>query len=255
MSVQAQTPRQIRPRKRGRKKGQRDITPQAMRAIVKMMFEPRPPSGPEIERRLNEMVDSGELAGEVPLIRTIQRVRRELLFPETTDLWRIDDGKPEDAALILQVLGEIIVLTKGRKRTFIKQEAEWVLRIRKMIPDADSLKVWDIARSYLLHELRGQDSGPLDVYLSFTPWRSKEHYDRYWLAIEHLEDVRVREWGVALAVIDDYPKTHEGATAADFHKEVEERRRPDSKKTIRGSPNVNVTVEVLGQEAREEKQP
>jgi hypothetical protein len=116
------------------------------------------------------------------LIMTSKRtVERMVLFYRTRtlfELWSVADGEVEDAAPILEVLADVI-LSLERKHSFSKREAEWVLRIRRILPEVERFTAWEIARAYLIAETRGRDTSALDTYLAFNTWKNANRSGNY----------------------------------------------------------------------------
>jgi len=89
----------------------------------------------------------------------------------------LSDYEGEDAKLILEVISELVIQSKGKVCSLTKANAEWIVKIRKAVPDMKLYSTWPIARLYLLQESRGsKDFQALDNYLSFAPWRSQYHH-------------------------------------------------------------------------------
>ena len=142
---------------------------------------------------------------EMPSLRTVERIVNYYRNPGASQIWTVADSEAGDATLILEVLVDVMLLTYGAKRAFAKGEAQWVLKIRKMMPDAASFRIWLIAGAYFVSETRGQDTSPLDMYLAFKPWKSKRRFDNYSDAVENgwiKEDPSVA-WLLTYPIDDD----------------------------------------------------
>ena len=162
------------------------------------------------EQVIDKRLPESKLPGE----RTLQRVAEEATMRDTSGPWRIADADdPEDAKLILDVLANVTVHSTGKKHSFTKEEARWVLRVRKIVPDADPVKVWFVARAYQLYQSRGLDSRALDMYLAFAPWRGVPHMRLYLDAVdwvkeswipwrEYFNDVPGAEWRRPMSYFD-----------------------------------------------------
>lgn len=120
----------------------------------------------------------------MPSKRTVERMVKFYRTAHSVEPWSVASSEAEDATLILEVLADVLLLTNGQKKSFSKEEAEWVLKVRKMVPDAELYDVWWIARSYYLSHVRGLDTNALDMYLAFKPWRCKGRYDNYRYALK-----------------------------------------------------------------------
>ncbi len=109
------------------------------------------------------------------------------------------DLSPAMARLLLDVLADVTVVTKGLVTTLTRAEAEWIGRVliaapslmerpdqprdpweedwRRYFNVARGLGwgVYAIAREYLLRTNDGRSTADLDLYLAFEPWRSPLH--------------------------------------------------------------------------------
>lgn len=125
----------------------------------------------------------------MPSKRTVERMVKHycsMSKPGDSDTWSVADSEPEDAALILKVLADVMLFTHGEKPTFTRQEAKWVLKIGKMLPEAYSLtQIWLLAKDYVVAETRHQETGHLDAYLAFKPWKNNDRYRTYEYAVNH----------------------------------------------------------------------
>jgi hypothetical protein len=112
----------------------------------------------------------------MPDVRTIQNIVRGLAgLPG--DPWTFSGDDPEDGALILRVLGELLAVgiqpgAPGPPK-FTVAEAAYIARLRRAFPDMPALTVLAVSRAYLLADettnIYTKDG--LDRYLAFTPWR------------------------------------------------------------------------------------
>jgi hypothetical protein len=158
----------------------RRIDPDIEAEIRKLVLEGWTP--PQIERHLSSKED---FADRVPDIRTIRR-RVAWYWPEdsrgdTSGPWTWADADGEEAALVLPVLGAVLDHTQGRIAGFTKNQARWVLKVRRAAPDLDPWYVWRVAAAYQLAVQKGTeaDRDSLDALLAFAPWRSQEAMDRF----------------------------------------------------------------------------
>jgi hypothetical protein len=129
---------------------------------------------------------------DFPTQRTVERVVKEVEIRDKTVPWSVADknenglflNTPEDSTLVLEVLADVILASAGEKRIFTKQEAKWVLRIRKLVPDMKLLGVWQLAHAYMLSESRNEPTERLDTYLAFKPWRNANRFGNYKYAVD-----------------------------------------------------------------------
>jgi hypothetical protein len=87
---------------------------------------------------------------DLPNIRAVQREVEKVNVEKSTGTWGVEKDNGEDARLILDVLADVIIQTEGRKTSFTKEEACWVLNLSKVAPDARPYNVWLIAREYMV---------------------------------------------------------------------------------------------------------
>jgi hypothetical protein len=175
----------IRRHARPRKKRERDIKDSVL-VDIQNLVSIQNASGPAILRYLEGQVEIGELQPkDVPSLRTIQRVIKDLRIPDEKEIWHLADGGGEDGQLILPILAEILLQTQGRVHSLTKTLAKWVLNVRKAAPDAPAYRVWQLALIYMNSEAKGlSDTSDLDNYIAFAPWKSRNHLDHYLQAIE-----------------------------------------------------------------------
>ena len=133
----------------------------------------------EIERKMKaepQFIENEKL----PSLRTIRRVVEDRRPEDSSGAWRIKNAEAEDARLILDVLADVIIETEGRKGSFTKKEASWVLKLRKVAPDARPYNVWRLAREYMVLENKKiADTATLDHYLAFRPWTNRNRFGNY----------------------------------------------------------------------------
>lgn len=138
----------------------------------------------QIYEKLEMKHKNEKLEGTLPSLRTVQRVVKDVTVEDRSGTWNLSDCKGEDAKLILEVISELVIQTDGKVCSLTKAEAEWIVKIRKAVPDMKLYSTWAMARLYLIQESSGlKEFQALDNYLSFTPWRSKYHNYFYSKAI------------------------------------------------------------------------
>ena len=72
----------------------------------------------------------------------------------------------------------MIIESKGSLR-LSRDQAKWVVRVRRAAPDLKPGQAWPISVSYWLREADGRETQHLDDFLAIAPWRSEEARDRY----------------------------------------------------------------------------
>jgi len=116
----------------------------------------------------------------LPVIKTIKRIiEREGLAADASEWWSLAAADPDDAATILPVLATVIERTAGRVPSLTKAQADWVLKIRCIAPDLSPWSAFRLAISYRVRVHREEPTADLDELLAFTPWRSREHLERF----------------------------------------------------------------------------
>ena len=117
---------------------------------------------------------------DLPSKKTVERVVKSVRIEDSSGPWGVMDSDAEDARLILDVLADVIIQTEGRKTRFTKEEASWVLKLRKVASDARPYNVWLLAREYMvLEDKKIYDTAALDHYLAFKPWTNKNRFGNY----------------------------------------------------------------------------
>ena len=119
-----------------------------------------------------------------PEIRTIQRIAQTIKFQDSSGVWSIngDDTKPEEARLVLEALAYEISRKHIVKRYpyFSCQQADWIIRLRKIAPDAPLSVILLLANICITRA--GNDLPnfvDVDAYLAFTPWKNRDCKKRY----------------------------------------------------------------------------
>lgn len=125
-------------------------------------------SAAEIHRRL---VDEFGDTNQVPSVRTVQDVARELRAPKKFVPWSFAMSSPEDAALILPVYAAVTERTIEEYPTLDESEAEWIVSICKVVPDLPAYATYEVAWAYLVRQRRDRPTEDLDLLLAFAPWR------------------------------------------------------------------------------------
>ncbi len=136
----------------------------------------------ELERRPRSDV------GVIPTERTVRRILRDLVPGSESSTWNAADAGHHEAALVLPVLSAVIEESEGRRRDITPDEAKWIAKIREIDlaepgQRLDYLTVYELAFDAATDPL-GAVAKRIDEFLSFAPWRDKEHEARYHAAIE-----------------------------------------------------------------------
>ena len=185
----------------GTRSGKQPIRRRNMDAALQRWIESEAHLGfspAEIDRRMRAEPQFFK-KDDLPSLRTIRRVVNDVRIEDPSGTWGIKDADAEDARLVLDTLAYVILETQGKKCTLTITEAEWVLRVRKVAPDASPHTVWRLAREYMRLESRGiADSAPLDQYLAFKPWKSANGFANYSMAVDQgwIPQDTLGLWGV-----------------------------------------------------------
>lgn len=102
---------------------------------------------------------------DAPSERTIYDLQREMR-PAAGPGWRMATADPDDAALILPVLGAVTRNSDGRIGHFTNQTASWIARIRRVAPALDPIATYRWAVRYQSTTTAGRDTGDLDRELA-----------------------------------------------------------------------------------------
>ena len=126
-------------------------------------------SAPEVHRALAR---SGRFApNDLPNERTVQRWAQARRGESAEEAWGLGDANQGEGQLVLPVLRALSQLSGGRRLDLTKQEAEWIVRIRRGCPDLGPQEVFWLARRYVDAIAGGNSTGALDLYLAIGPWR------------------------------------------------------------------------------------
>ena len=147
---------------------------------------------------LRDIEGKKELSDKVPNLRTVQRITKDFRAEDNSEPWSLRDSDGDEAKLILEVRRELIRYwnhpTKRIQR-LSKQEARWVVKVRKAAPELDTRAVWLVALMYSLRETGEISTEDLDDYLAFAPWKDTQHFDEYkqwirmgWISLPPLSD-------------------------------------------------------------------
>jgi hypothetical protein len=155
---------------------------QILQFVQKEALAPVPLAGTEVHRKLQD-----EFPDSAVSLRTVQMLLSEWRPPEGEEkAWTLADADPEDAALILPVLGELTRRDKGA-RGVSQQIAQWLVRVRTIAPDMPLLSAFDVSAFYAHAERTGGETAYLDTFLALEAWRSREAEEqaiiRRWLPV------------------------------------------------------------------------
>jgi len=127
-------------------------------------------SGVQIHRHIE-----GKWKGrDLPDLRTIQRMVRDISIVDKSGEWSIADSEPEDARLVLDVFAD--GCANGYLFHISKDLANWVVRVKKIALGAPAQIVFFLAFLYLTRDDTGVEIKGLDGYLAFTPWKEDRKY-------------------------------------------------------------------------------
>lgn len=156
--------------KRGKK------TDRQVRNYVGELWRENPDIGP---RKVSERVREEFPDRDLPGYRSYQRMLATFGKGDTSPPWTFPSESIEDDRLVLETLAAIIYSTHGQKLSLSMEEADRIAWVRKMAPGLDPWPAWIVAKWYIIRHRQHEDTKDLDHYLAFTPWKSREHQQRY----------------------------------------------------------------------------
>lgn len=164
--------RQLVPRRKRRRP--RDTPPALLSEVRRLALQGY--TAPEIHKLLPADVR--------PAVRTVYRIIEDAMPPDPSGSWAplrsaISPG------LVLPVLASVVEATDGRHASLTNAEAERIETLREAAPDLPLLETYVLAQAYVAADSQRADSEPLDMLLAFAPWRSIEHAERYFAALNH----------------------------------------------------------------------
>lgn len=116
-------------------------------------------------------------------LRTIYRIIEDKWPPDPTGAWAPLRSPEPSPSLVLPVLACLVETTNGSRASLTNAEAARIEALREAVPDLPLLQTYILAQAYVASESRKMDSEPLDMLLAFAPWRSIEHTERYFAAL------------------------------------------------------------------------
>ena len=125
-------------------------------------------TGGDIERELSlDPVLSGL---SLPARRTIDDIAAEVTPRDPSGAWSLSDpgADPDDAALVLPVLAEVMRASEWRVRGFTNEEAAWIARVRRVAPNIPALEAYGFARRYIGRA--GAAAADVDRALALEVW-------------------------------------------------------------------------------------
>ena len=105
---------------------------------------------------------------KLPDVRTVQRIVRERRPIDASGMWSWQSSSPDEAQLILQVLGMAIVRSRGVQNMMTNDDAEWILKIRGVAPSLKPYTVWSLVRLYKMRKALQEDVTDLDTFLALS---------------------------------------------------------------------------------------
>lgn len=138
-------------------------------------------SGSAIHRTL--AADERFADRELPSERTVQDIVRELDYRDDSEPWSLTSAAmPDEGALVMPVLGELIRREEVEQTHITRAEADWIVRIRRAAPDMPLFATYRFARFYLALEdsdrADGLAVGDLDAVMALRPWSDEAWTER-----------------------------------------------------------------------------
>jgi hypothetical protein len=158
----------------------------------------------EIRRKLQDGADAKTLPWPVPSLPTVRALVYKRLPADDSEPWALHDANGDDAAIVLKTLADVIAYTDGRRRSFSRREARYIVTISRACPEPYPLAVWLLAREYMRREASGDDCADLDSALAFgaasmsqsaiKSWDSAVRGG--WIKHDFLNDIMVESRGI-----------------------------------------------------------
>lgn len=104
------------------------------------------------------------LRDRVPSLRTVESMAAELRVADQSDTWTVGEADPEDAALVLPVLAELI--EAGHMTAITRETGRWVATIRRIAPALPTVDVLIFAGRYQAARAAGRSTHPVDLELA-----------------------------------------------------------------------------------------
>jgi hypothetical protein len=114
---------------------------------------------------------------KLPDIRTIERWLKRFRPVDASGAWRLRDGLDPDAAFLLATRALIISSSEGQVSELSVATAAWLRAVHAVAADLDPIEAYRLARYYALAQEQGDDTGELDAYLAYAPWRGPGGYE------------------------------------------------------------------------------
>ena len=119
-----------------------------------------------------------EFEGIVPQIRTIQAIIKKYRDRIGAEPWTVVDATPEDSRLVLPFVANMWKVSEGRRR-ITRREAEWIIRLARVVPLVDFEMTWGFVSEYLRAQDEGEDTIAIDVDLGRLVIDTDECPDRF----------------------------------------------------------------------------
>jgi len=100
-----------------------------------------------------------------PSLRTVQDIVREFRPPDPSSKWSVAEAEGDEARLVLPVMVQIALRSKQRRLHVTNGEADWIIRVRRAVPELDPWRVYQLARMYMVMQARKQPTDTLDLLL------------------------------------------------------------------------------------------
>ena len=155
--------------------------------VIKAQMQRGVDNAAEIRRAIQRLAEQ-EADLDVPHQRTVERAVRDLRRAPLSTPWTVADAqqidRPEDLESVAEAVRSVITESEGRRFQVSVAEAEWIASLARMVPE---LHPW--TRSILAGELAQRaieeaSTDDIDVLLTFVPWRSQAHRERYFGALD-----------------------------------------------------------------------
>jgi hypothetical protein len=133
-------------------------------------FEKHPNAGGSAaEMHLRQVQREGGLQDEEIRYHrnTLGNFKRDLQFEDPSGPWKVwGSQSPEETALVLDTLAEVILISNGKQRTISQLQARYIVNIRQAAPTLNGWTAYRYAREYLRRRERREPTEDMDMAIA-----------------------------------------------------------------------------------------
>lgn len=120
---------------------------------------------------------------KLPSRSTVERIVRDVQDRSVGKQWTFSDSTPEDAEIILNSRFFYYLFNRVWIDRITMDQAKWVIKVVKTVPNLPLELAWPIGFSYYLDEKLGRGLEGQDGFLAFRPWMSELNHNLYLEAV------------------------------------------------------------------------